>query len=330
VTRSCHHQAGPLTASVLIPSWKRPDRLERCLRSLAAQTRLPDQVVVVWQGDDTPTRDRLELLRPSLPFRLDVLHHPEPGVVPAENCALAQSTGSAVALIDDDAEAPPDWLARHLAHLGDPTIGAVGGPFVNWNPDGTQFPARSSEPVGRLPWHGQPVGNIHDHPAAWRNRPPAFVDHLAGGNMVLRRAAFDRFESALRPYWQLFELEACLQVRARGYRVLFDFGNVIRHYPTNQSFVAGRDGDLRVKVYNAAYNLAFIHAKHTPWPLMPVRLGLQLAVGRVNTPGLLGAVVGSWRFGRPLRELGILARTWAAVAAGWRDGLRRRSGGRPR
>jgi hypothetical protein len=84
---------------------------------------------------------------------------------------------------------------------------------------------------------------------------------------------------------------------------------------------------MQVKIYNASYNLAFIHAKHTRWPLMPIRFAYQLAVGRVNNPGLLSAILGTYRFGHPLRELGIMLRTWSSAAAGWRDGLRKRFGG---
>ena len=313
-----------LTVTVLVPSWRRPEALERCLRALAGQTRLPEQVVVVWQGDDSATCDRAELLRPAMPFRLDVLHQPEPGVVPAENLGLAHAAGSVIALIDDDAVAPPGWLARHLAHFDDPAVGAVGGPFRNHHPDGTPFPVRHAEPIGYVPWHGQPVGNLHDHPPEWQARRPIRVTHLVGNNMVLRRAAFDQFESGLRSYWQSFELEVCLQVRARDYRVLFDFGNPVDHYPTNWAFVLGREGDLSVKVYNPAYNLAFIHAKHTPWPLMPLRAAYQLLVGRVNTPGLVASLIAARRFGGLRRELGILARTWAAVLEGWWSGLGQR------
>jgi GT2 family glycosyltransferase len=323
-----HHHAtdhSSLTASVLIPSWKRPERLECCLRSLAAQTLLPDQVIVVWQADDTATRDRLEKLRGILPFKLDVLHNPERGVVAAENFALAHAIGTAIALIDDDAEAPPHWLSRHLARLANPAIGAVGGPAVNHWQDGTPLPVHRSATIGRFSLTGQPIGNMYDHPAEWAAREPIIVDHLVGYNLVIRRAAFDQFETELRPYWQFFELDACLQVQARGYLVLFDFSNIVLHYPSNTAYSAGRDGDLSIKVYNGAYNLAFIQAKHTPWPLMPIRLSWQLLIGRVNMPGPMAAAIAIRRFGRPFREIRILARTWRAVAAGWRDGLQHRT-----
>src|SRR5262249_9674047 len=158
-----------------------------------------------------------------------------------------------------------------------------------------------------------------DQPESWRPRPPRQVDHLVGYNFSLRRAAFDRF-APLRRYWQLFELEACLQVRGRGYRVLFDFANVVEHHPTNTAYVSGRDGDLEVKVYNAAFNQAFVLARHSAWWLRPARLAYLLLVGSTNVPGVLGSVMAMRRYGGPKREVGILGRTWRSVWQGWRAG----------
>jgi GT2 family glycosyltransferase len=311
-------------ASVLIPSFRRPGPLARCLRSLAAQTAPPDEVLVVWQGDDAPTRDAALALAGRTPYRLRVLHSPEAGVAPAENLALDAAVGDLILLIDDDAAAPPDWVARHRAHYDDPAVGAVGGPADNFNPDGSPFPRRAVEPVGRLTWYGRELGNMYDQAPEWRRRAPRTVNHLVGYNFSLRRAAFGRFEEGLRRYWQLFELDACLQVQARGFRVVFDFANVVEHHPTNTAYAGGRDGDLEVKIFNAAHNRALVLAKHTPGWLRPVRLAYLLLLGGVNTPGMLGCLAAIRRFGRPARELGILWRTWRAVLDGWRTGARLR------
>ena len=314
-----------LRTSVLIPSFNRPGRLAPCLRSLARQTVLPDEVLVVWQGEDRATEAAAAATATEFPCPLRVLHSPEAGVVPAENLALAAASGDIILLIDDDAVAPADWIARHLAHYDNPQVGAVGGPADNFNPDGSAFPKRSVEPIGRLRWSGKLTGNMYDQLPAWRSRPPLEVDHLVGYNMSLRRAAFDRFQEGLRRYWQLFELDACLQVKARGFRILFDFANVVEHYPTNTAYVAGRDGDLTVKVFNAAHNQAFVLARHSPVGLRSVRLLYLLFVGSVNTPGLLASVLAMRRFGKPLREFGILKNTWRAVMQGWRAGRRART-----
>ena len=115
----------------------------------------------------------------------------------------------------------PDWLGRHLSFYADPEIGAVGGTIQNFFPDGSGFAVRGAAPNGTITWFGKMNGNLYDQPEAWRARPARPVDHLAGGNMSLRRAAFHRFEDRLLPYWQGFEADVCLQVKARGYRVHF-------------------------------------------------------------------------------------------------------------
>src|SRR5687767_3849016 len=96
-----------LRTSVLIPSYRRPGALENCLTSLAEQETPPDEVIVVWQADDAPTREVAERLAASVPYTLRVLHSTEAGVVPAENLALEAASGEIILLIDDDAVAPP-------------------------------------------------------------------------------------------------------------------------------------------------------------------------------------------------------------------------------
>jgi GT2 family glycosyltransferase len=315
---------GPMTAStcsVIIPSLRRPDALRRCLRGLAGQTRVPDEVLVVWQAEDVPTRDAADALRPALPFPLRAVHCREAGIVPAENRGLDVATGQVVLLTDDDAVVPPDWVARHMAHYRDPTVGAVGGPVDNILPDGSPLPRRAVEPAGRVTWYGRVHGNLHDHVPGWRRRPPREVDHLAGANLSLRRCAFGRFEAGLRPYWQLFELDACLQAKARGYRVLFDFANAVEHFPEAVTpYSYGRDGDLGVKVLNAAYNRAFVLAKHSPWHLRPWRLLYLLSVGTGNTPGPLAFPLTVIRYGRPRREASLVRGVWHGCLAGWETG----------
>jgi hypothetical protein len=254
-----------------------------------------------------------------------VLHSVERGIVPAENTGLAAATGEVVLLIDDDAVAPPDWLARHLRQYARPDVGAAGGPVMNRRPDGAPFAERRHEPIGRLTWYGKPIGNLHDHPPAWSGREAIDVDHLTGPNLSFRRGLLPDFERHLKPYWQSFELDACLAIRARGYRVVFDFGNPVAHTPSNPAFTSGREGDLALKVFNAAHNLALVLAKHSDGRLAPWRLLYLLLVGSTATPGLLGAASAVRRFGRPAREAAVLAGTWGAHLAGWRTGRRCRA-----
>lgn len=297
--------------SILIPTYGRADALRKCLLALDQQTLPPDEIIAVWQEKDLITRDALQQMQSQLRVPLRIVHNPRRGVVPAENAALDAATGDIILLIDDDAVALPDFVERHLAHYRDPAVGAVGGPAINHRPDGSTFPTRDAQPIGKITWAGRLIGNMYDHPHDWRSRAPIDVDHLVGYNMSIRRSAFDRFESRLKPYWQMFELDACLQARQRGFRVVFDFGIVVDHFPTNAAYAGGRDGDLDVKIYNAAYNHALILAKHRGGLFQrAAQNAWAYGIGTVSMPGVAGALVGMIRYGRPARELRILWRTW--------------------
>jgi glycosyltransferase involved in cell wall biosynthesis len=314
-----------LKTSVLIPSLGRPKSLEKCLLSLDAQVIRPSEVIVAWQGHDTQTRDYALEAAEIVKFPLHVVHCKEQGIVPAENAALDRAGGEIIFLIDDDAVAQPDWLSKHLWHYKDASIGAVGGSADSFDRDGTPFRRRSYRHIGQLTWYGRLIGNMHDQPTEWRSRKPIEVDHLVGYNLSVRRKAFLRFENNLKPYWQMFEADLCYQVRERGYRVLFDFSNVVCHYPTNSIYTGGRGGNLTLKICNAAYNHAFVLAKHSPRRLRPWRLLYLLFVGTTNTPGLLALPFALRAYGGPRTEISVLRSSWLHHLLGWRSGSAKRN-----
>ncbi|WP_442506628.1 glycosyltransferase [Novipirellula sp. SH528] len=313
-----------LQSSVLIPSYRRPDALVKCLQSLRSQTCPASEVIVVWQGDDEPTRLAAEQFLDEFPSRLQIIHLPKPGIVPAENAALAAAFGDIILMIDDDATAPENWVAQHLHHYEDPSVGAVGGPAINHRPDGQEFPIHDAEPVGKLAWWGQIWGNMYDHPIQWKARGLIEANHLVGYNMSFRRVAIKRFEEKLKPYWQLFELEACLAIRKAGFRVMFDHSLIIQHYPTNTAYAGGRTGNLDIKIFNPCYNRAFVLGKHSGLLAAPVQFIYLLGVGTTSSPGLCAFLVTVGRGGRVMQECRILLRCWKETSCGWISGCMER------
>lgn len=310
-----------LSNSVLIPSFQRVDKLTRCLQSLTNQTQLPNEVIVVWQANDIATRDSVEQLQPTLPYSLKLLHCMEAGVVTAENTALAAAQGEIILLCDDDVVTPTGWISRHLSFYSDPIIGAVGGSANNHCSDGSAFPKRKIKPIGQLTWYGKSYGNMYDHVEEWSGNSPIQVDHLVGYNLSIRRSAFECFENSFKPYWQMFELDVCLQVKKRGYQVVFDFQNVVDHYPTNTAFSGGRNGDLEVKIFNASYNHALVLAKHSPVHLYVPQIMYLLLVGSVGSPGLFASLFAIKRYGNFQNELQIFFKSLQYKIAGWQRGL---------
>ncbi|GIG36956.1 glycosyltransferase family A protein [Cellulomonas pakistanensis] len=113
----------PLRISVVVPARDEEERLPRCLASLAAQTRLPDEVVVV----DNASGDSTARIAAAAGAR--VLHEPELGIWPAAAAGYDAATGDVIARVDADTVLPPGWLARVEALLADdPGAAAVTGP----------------------------------------------------------------------------------------------------------------------------------------------------------------------------------------------------------
>ncbi|WP_210505253.1 glycosyltransferase family 2 protein [Naasia sp. SYSU D00057] len=109
-----------LTLSVVIPVKDDAVPLERCLRDLAAQTRAPDEIVVV---DNGSTDDSAEVARR---FGARVVPEPRPGIPAAASTGYDAATGDVVARCDADSRLPRDWTERVLAGLAD--VDAVTGP----------------------------------------------------------------------------------------------------------------------------------------------------------------------------------------------------------
>ena len=109
------------TISVVIPHLNQPDFLARCLASLSAGTRAPDEVIVV----DNGSRTLPEAICAAHGARL--LTEAEPGPGPARNLGVGAATGDILAFIDADCLADPDWLAAAASEMADPMADILGG-----------------------------------------------------------------------------------------------------------------------------------------------------------------------------------------------------------
>ncbi len=103
------------TVSVLIPTLDRYPHLFVLLDHLRAQTVSPLEIIVVDQTE-AAARDLAWPARfADLPLR--VIRRDTAGQCSSRNAGLAIVRGDAVLFLDDDDEAPPDLIARHLAYL---------------------------------------------------------------------------------------------------------------------------------------------------------------------------------------------------------------------
>ncbi len=126
--------------SVIVPTMRRPESLERALRSLFAQTGVADRLasIVVVDNDPAGTADAtVARLNPDSPCLLIYRHEPRPGVATARNAGLEMTTAPLIAFLDDDEAASPGWLAALLAGLDHTGAEVVFGPIAGRVPEAT-------------------------------------------------------------------------------------------------------------------------------------------------------------------------------------------------
>jgi len=248
--------------SVLVITYRRPDDVRRCLGALLEQTRPPDEIVVVSHAGDAETAAALG----TFVARRDVARRVRPvtvsrvGILPAEQAAIAHAEGEILCFIDDDAVAPPDWIAKLLAHYEDSAVGGVGGQDVIH--DQGRIDTSTAEVVGRLTWFGHAVGNHHKFVSGG----PRPVQLLKGCNMSFRRVAIDGLDDGIRGQWAShFETGLCLQAIGRGYRLVYDPAiRVEHHVRRGQRY---RDLTDQMEDYRlATHNFTYLLLKYLPWP----------------------------------------------------------------
>ncbi|HYI22217.1 MAG TPA: glycosyltransferase [Candidatus Limnocylindrales bacterium] len=268
-----------LSVTVLVPTYRRPDQLRRCLAALSRQTRPPDQLVVVRRADDIGTRLALGDLAGLIDRPIDVVAVTEPGVVHALSSGMAVAFGDVVALTDDDAEPRPDWLERLLSHYADGRVAAVGGLDVQ----PTSATEVVAERVGVIePW-GRVVGRHHF------GAPPARdVDHLRGVNMSARRSWW-RFDQRLRGIGAqyAFELDTCLGVRSAGDRVVYDPAAAVDHAHAPRPDDEPRDEPGFDERLDRVHNETYLLLKWLRAPRALAALAYGLVVGTRAAPGPL-------------------------------------------
>lgn len=123
--------------AIIVPTLRRPESLERALRSLFQQTRVADRVSEIVVVDNDPlgsATGRVETLRTLSPWPLVYVHAPNPGVATARNAGLAATKAPLIAFLDDDEAAAPGWLAALLEAQAETGADAVFGPITGRAP----------------------------------------------------------------------------------------------------------------------------------------------------------------------------------------------------
>jgi len=177
-----------LDISVVMPTYRRPVLLERCLRALLAQTLAPErfEILVVDDGHDDMTRDQVQAIAAQHPVPRIRYLRADGGRGPAvaRNFGWRQASAPLVAFTDDDTQPAPDWLQQGLAVMREH------GGWV--------------AAAGRVqvPCAGDARGRLTDHELMTRGLETA---EFVTANAFVRREALQRidgFDERFRRAWR--------------------------------------------------------------------------------------------------------------------------------
>jgi glycosyltransferase involved in cell wall biosynthesis len=280
--------------SVIIPSFKRPGDLQRCLRAVVSQSRPADEVVVVGREGDIETSKVVSEMQGQAPV-LRIVLGSEPGLIAAMNCGLDRAAGDLLVFTDDDSEPQLDWLDRIEAAFGDESIGAVGGRDWLQQPDRPDLfrPAPVSK-VGVLTWYGTQHGNHHCPLRGHAKR----VMFLKGVNMAFRRRAIGsyRIDPRLRGSGAQAgtEIDLCMQARQSGFQVLFDDRIMVKHFGSPRPTGDHRGQNTGPLFPDICFNYQYLIAKRFGLFRASAYFCNSRLLGSRHVPGLLACV--KWQF----------------------------------
>ncbi len=270
-----------ISVSVVVPTYRRPSDLRRCLTALAAQTHIPDQTLVVLRTSDSESAAVLTEWDESVTsIRVD-----EPGVVAALNAGVARVTSTVVAFTDDDAEPHPDWLERLLSHYREcSNVGGVGGRDTQFFP-GSDREVWNLSGVGRVQLFGRVIGNHHLGRGQSRD-----VDLLKGANMSYLTSALisPPFDPRLRGRGAQVhnEVGVALGLRRAGWRIVYDPCAVVDHRPGERLDEAGRGQFQPAALTNAVHNETLVLLDFLNLPRSVLFVFWTVLAGTSGRPGL--------------------------------------------
>ena len=124
----------PVRVRVVVVNWNRRELLELCLESLAHQTHPSYEVCVVDNGSSDGSADFVRSLVPNYPVPLLLIANQENrGFCAANNQGFEGATAEFLALLNNDAEADPEWLAAlQDAITQDERIGMAASKILVW------------------------------------------------------------------------------------------------------------------------------------------------------------------------------------------------------
>ncbi len=241
--------------SVVVVNWNRRELLRACLESLARQQAADFETIVV---DNGSTDGSLEMLAARTDVRV-LSNRENRGFCAANNQGIAAARGAYIALLNNDAEAAPGWLAALRAAFQEPDIGMAASKIVVWDNHGI------IDKVGHLMYpDGQNRGRGTGEPDRGQYDSVEEVLWPDGCAAMYKREMLEQIGGFDEDFFAYADdAELGLRARIAGWRCLYMPGAVVRHH---RGATLGRASMRRLAFIER--NRVLLAAKLFPWSLL--------------------------------------------------------------
>lgn len=223
--------------SVIICTRNRFDDFTKTLPSIAAQSRLPDELVVVDSSDEKRLGEYLGSVKLPFPTRY---FHTQPGLTLQRNHGIRECAGDLVFFFDDDVDLDVNYLSEvEKVFSGDTKhkIGAVGGKIIRNSPLSIRLKLEQFTfyvlrfifgVVGTRNGKFYPSG-MPSHPH--KNQQSGFIECLSGCCMAFRREVFEKakFDESLAHYGLMEDVDISKQTLDAGYKIYYQTSATLLH-----------------------------------------------------------------------------------------------------
>lgn len=267
-TNSATAEATSGSVTIVIVTWNAREHLHRCLQAVAAQTVLPDRLILIDNGstDGTPTLAGDCVATGALSGRTEIVElRTNLGFAAANNRAITTCVTEFVALLNPDAFPHPDWLENLLAAAGRyPGSAAFGSRQMTDGQPGMVDGLGDVYHISGLSWrrgHGR------------RLKPEDLVEReifsaCAAAALYRRSAVLEvgGFDEDFFCYVE--DVDLGFRLRLAGYKSVFVPNAVADH--VGSASTGGRRSEFAV--YHGHRNVLWCFVKNVPAPLFPTLL----------------------------------------------------------
>ena len=255
---------------MVVVNWNRKELLRACLRSLAWQAGAEFEIIVV---DNGSTDGSAEVAEGEFGARV-IRNRENRGFCAANNQGIAAGRGEFIALLNNDAEADPGWLAAlECACSRAPDIGMAASKVLVW-----EDPTRIDKAGHLIFLDGQNRGRgsgAIDRGQFDREEEVLWPDGCAA---LYRREMLNRiggFDEDFFAYGD--DAELGLRARIAGWRCFYTPAAVVRHH---RGATLGKNSARRLELIER--NRALLALKLFPWSLLclnPLFFAARLVAG---------------------------------------------------